>query len=196
VSARPRPCSNPMRPQWRGMFLDDELRLRRFNQTVLRLLGLREEDRGRALDDLRLRADFPDLHERVREVLRSGEPTNQRVRGPEGTMWNVHVRLTDAGHHEGGVIVTFHDLLAWQERQQQARASEMASELLGLEAEVPMDYVLSRDPAVRADSLPEGHVRSYTRPDGEEVTLRLFSMPRQPDAAEEARHVVAASRES
>ncbi len=119
-----------------ALFLDSELRVRRFNDTVLRLLPLRTQDLGRSLSDLVLHAEYPSFHEHVNEVLTSREPRTSRVVASDGTVWSVQIRPFDDTHRlSRGVIVMFHDQTAWdaqQERIGELTANELAAGLAGV----------------------------------------------------------------
>ena len=151
-----------------ALFLDHELRVRRYNDTVLRVLPLRSQDVGRELSDLVLQGDYPSFIDDVSTVLASSEPTKTVFTGTDGTRWSVQIRPFDQGHrHAGGVIVMFHDQTAWMEREvrigeltanklaagmagvgmvlvdpkaQSTRPSEIARHLLGLEEESELNY--------------------------------------------------------
>ncbi|MEO0604897.1 MAG: CheR family methyltransferase, partial [Myxococcota bacterium] len=119
-----------------ALFLDSELRVRRFNDTVLRLLPLRAQDLGRSLSDLVLHADYPSFHEHVGEVLTSREPRTSRVVASDGTVWSVQIRPFDDTHRlTRGVIVMFHDQTAWDAQQTRIgklAANELAAGLAGV----------------------------------------------------------------
>ncbi|MEM6926763.1 MAG: PAS domain-containing protein, partial [Myxococcota bacterium] len=119
-----------------ALFLDSELRVRRFNDTVLRLLPLRTQDLGRSLLDLVLHAEYPSFHEHVGEVLTSREPRTSRVVASDGTVWSVQIRPFDDTHRlTRGVIVMFHDQTAWDAQQTrigELAANELAAGLAGV----------------------------------------------------------------
>ncbi|MBX2800849.1 MAG: PAS domain-containing protein [Myxococcales bacterium] len=150
-----------------ALFLDGELRVRRFNDTVLRLIPLKAQDLGRHFDDFTMRVDYPELREHILQVLDSGVPRVNTLVDHEDTHWRIHIRPLEELSHDGGVIVTFHDatiLRAQQDRigdlaanevavglagvgvvvvdpdQRQAKLSDMARSLLGVSAEAGDDF--------------------------------------------------------
>ncbi|MEN0067166.1 MAG: PAS domain-containing protein, partial [Myxococcota bacterium] len=193
-----------------ALFLDSELRVRRFNDTVLRLLPLRTQDLGRKLTDLVLHAEYPDFHAHVHEVLTSREFRASRVVASDGSIWSIQIRPFDDTHRlSRGVIVMFHDETAWETQQSRIgelaanelaagmagvgmvlvdlerrtlQLSDVAQTLLGLE-ETTFEYsdmhaLLTGDSPGELDAenvLPTDTLRSYARPDGSKITLRVFA---------------------
>jgi len=119
-----------------ALFLDSELRVRRFNDTVLRLLPLRTQDLGRSLADLVLHAEYPSFNDHVSEVLTTREPRTSRVVASDGTVWSVQIRPFDDTHRlSRGVIVMFHDRTAWDAQETrigELAANELAAGLAGV----------------------------------------------------------------
>ena len=93
------------------LFLDDDLRIRRFTPATVQLMSLREGDIGRPLSDLASRVVDPELAEDARSVLRSLAPVQKEVR-TEPDQWFLR-RVTPfrtADNKIQGVVVTYSDL--------------------------------------------------------------------------------------
>ena len=114
------------------LFLDQELRIRRYTPATVRLMNLIETDIGRPLSDLAPRVNDPDLESDGREVLRQLTPAESEVQNNDGH-WFMR-RITPFRTSENkieGVVVTFADVttlkdsvrrLELRERQQAAVA--------------------------------------------------------------------------
>jgi two-component system CheB/CheR fusion protein len=92
------------------IFLDRELRIRKFTPAVTRTVNLLRQDMGRPISDLSGLV-LDEIREDVREVLRSGEKIEREIRG-EGEIWylvRIHPYL-DQNEHRGGVVITLVDI--------------------------------------------------------------------------------------
>ncbi len=111
------------------IFLDEALVIRNFTPAAASLFNLRETDIGRPFTDLAGALRYPDLQDRVKQVYRSGEATENKLpaRG-DGTAYLS--RLMPYRSQSGdisGVIVTLVDIssLAHAEEQQKLLISEL-----------------------------------------------------------------------
>ena len=142
-----------------ALFLDAELRVRRFNDTVLRLIPLQAQDIGRAFDDFTMRASYPTFRADLSQVQASGVDLVRDLVDHEGVEWRVRIRRFDGSHRRAsGVIITFHDATTLRSHEelaanllaaglagvgviivdlttQQVRTSEVADRLLGVDPE-------------------------------------------------------------
>jgi two-component system CheB/CheR fusion protein len=95
------------------LFLDTQLRIRRFTPAATGLFRLIPSDIGRPLADVAQKFVDPALLSDAAEVLRQPKPSNVEVRGHDGR-WYVRQVLpyrTRAGQTEG-IVVTFSDVAA------------------------------------------------------------------------------------
>jgi len=93
------------------LFLDTELRVRRFTSQTARLIKLIPGDTGRLITDLASELDYPELAEDARESLRSLVSHERQVRGREGHWFTVRIlpyRTQD--NRIDGVVITFLDV--------------------------------------------------------------------------------------
>lgn len=103
------------------LFLDDELRIRKFTPSIDRIVRLMEHDVGRSFLDFthELGRDFAD---ELRRVLETGQPTEREVRGPKGT-WLL-VRALPYTSHSGqtnGIVVTVIDVTITRNAREMTR---------------------------------------------------------------------------
>ena len=93
------------------LFLDTELRVRRFTSQTARLIKLIPGDTGRFITDLATELDYPQLAEDARESLRSLVSHERQVPARDGHWFTVRIlpyRTQD--NRIDGVVVTFIDI--------------------------------------------------------------------------------------
>ena len=128
------------------VFLDAELRVRKFTPRAAELFNLVESDVGRRFDSFRHRIDVPDLAEDLAGVLTSGESMEKEVRGPREEPYLLRVLPyrndsgggsdvpgtpgsggeAGAGGH-GGAVLTLVDISALREAEQRFTIALRAS---------------------------------------------------------------------
>lgn len=107
------------------LFLDPELRVRRFTPAMTELVKLLSTDLGRPLDDLAPKFSDPDLLEDAKRVLVDLAPIEAEVRSDQGR-WYVRRVLpyrTEQGGADG-VVITFHDVTRLKDAERELRDSE------------------------------------------------------------------------
>lgn len=93
------------------LFLDEELKVRRFTTQTASIIKLIPGDAGRPITDLVTELDYPDLANDVREVLRSLIFHTCQVPARDGRWFNVRImpyRTQD--NRIDGVVITFVDI--------------------------------------------------------------------------------------
>src|SRR5581483_6195192 len=118
------------------LFLDDELRVRRFTTPILDIIKLIPSDAGRPVTDLASELDYPDLAEDAREVLRSLVFKEKQVSTRDGRWFSV--RLMPYRTLENvidGVVITFTD--ATVARKLEVALREQASQLRQMTDSLP-----------------------------------------------------------
>jgi len=93
------------------LFLDTELRVRRFTSQTARLIKLIPGDTGRLITDLATELDYPQLAEDARESLRSLASHERQVPARDGHWFTVRIlpyRTQD--NRIDGVVITFVDI--------------------------------------------------------------------------------------
>ena len=125
------------------VFLDEQLRVRRFTPAALELIPLVDSDVGRPLADLAIPFDYPDLLATARRVLDTLTPTEREVRTETGTWYSTRITPYRTAHNaiEGLAIVFVNTT--------RAKRAELSKEALDLEKDL-LEAV--RDPFLVLDS--------------------------------------------
>jgi two-component system, chemotaxis family, CheB/CheR fusion protein len=93
------------------LFLDRDMRIRRFTPRLLELFRLREGDQGRPISDIVTRLTQGGLRNDAEEVFKTLVPREREVIVTEGVSFLMQVRpYRDLNHVIDGVVVTFVDL--------------------------------------------------------------------------------------
>jgi two-component system CheB/CheR fusion protein len=106
------------------IFLDPELRVKRFTPGARSVARLIDADVGRPLADLALLLDYPELLADAGSVLRSLHPVSKQASAPDGSWYDVRIRpYRTARNAVEGLSVTFVDITETKraERTQAAR---------------------------------------------------------------------------
>ncbi|HEU4976073.1 MAG TPA: CheR family methyltransferase, partial [Baekduia sp.] len=118
------------------LFLDGDLRVRRFTTQTSRLIKLIPGDAGRPITDMATDLDYPDLADDAREVLRT-LVFHEKLVGARGGRW-YNVRILPYRTLENvidGVVVTFPDASAIKRRESSLR--QQTSQLKQLAESLP-----------------------------------------------------------
>jgi two-component system CheB/CheR fusion protein len=93
------------------IFLDKELKIRRFTHQATKIAKLIQSDIGRPFTDLASEIEYPELVHDAREVLRTLVYSEKPVFSPDGKWFNVRIipyRTFD--DHIDGLVITFTDI--------------------------------------------------------------------------------------
>ncbi len=107
------------------LFLDTDLRIRRFNPAATRYINLIPSDLGRSVSHLTSNLDYPDLVEDARQALDQLARKERQVR-TQSDQW-VQIRLSPHRTPDNvirGVVVTFVDITPFKEAERQAVESK------------------------------------------------------------------------
>ncbi|HSV99294.1 MAG TPA: chemotaxis protein CheB [Sedimentisphaerales bacterium] len=111
------------------VFLDKELRVRRFTSQATRIIKLIPGDVGRPITDLVSDLNYPTLAADVRSVLRSLAPTEKEVTARDGRWFTVRImpyRTLD--DRIDGVVITFADITVAKTLEANLRGEQAALE--------------------------------------------------------------------
>lgn len=109
------------------IFLDQELRIRKFTPAVTRTINLLRQDMGRPISDLSGHI-LDEIREDVRTVLRRGEKIERDIRGEEDVWYLVRILpYLDQNERRGGVVITLVDIT---DQKQAEIAFQMQYDLL------------------------------------------------------------------
>jgi two-component system CheB/CheR fusion protein len=93
------------------LFLDGELRVRRFTDQVARVIHLREGDVGRPLSDLATTLVYPQLQAQAREVMQTLVHCEQEIATTDGAWYAVRIMpYRTLTNRINGVVITFVDI--------------------------------------------------------------------------------------
>ena len=105
------------------IFLDNDLRIKRFNSEASRIINLIASDVGRPIGDMTLNIDYPELADKARGVIATLHSFDLEVQGKDKSWYVMHIipyRTLD--NVIDGVVMTFTDITevkqVMQERQQ------------------------------------------------------------------------------
>jgi two-component system, chemotaxis family, CheB/CheR fusion protein len=100
------------------VFLDQDLRIRRYTPPMTRLFSFSETDRGRHLSDLTNRLSYKDLIPDARRVLETLEKTEREVTTDDGSWFVVRISpYRSMDDRIDGVVLTFFDTTARKEAE-------------------------------------------------------------------------------
>jgi two-component system CheB/CheR fusion protein len=110
------------------IFLDRELRIRRFSPLVTTMFNLTPPDQGRPLAHLSHSLKYDTLIEDAARVLSAVEPIEREVTDDSGRWYNVRMRPYASGdNHVDGVVVTLYDVTdAHRQRRSEQEARTLA----------------------------------------------------------------------
>ncbi len=188
------------------VFVDGELRIRKFTPAIMRIINLMDHDVGRPIDHISSNFGRVDLPVRVRAVLRAGEPSETNVQLADGTalLMRIHPYRTDEGRLDGAVL-TFVDVTdlkrAREKLEEQKQALEQMNRRLARLAaivESSEDAIISKTPDGTITSWNAGAERLYGFSAQEAVgqNVRLIIPPEQEGQAHELMAQAQGGRES
>ncbi len=107
------------------LFLDSELRIKRFTEPVTALFRITSADEGRPIADFAHRLEYADLTKDARTVLSDLAPIRREVRSFDGRWYDVRLRpYRTVDDRIEGVVVTFVDVSERRRFEDALRQSE------------------------------------------------------------------------
>ena len=106
------------------IFVDSELRIRKFTPRMADTFNLLPQDVGRRIDGFTHTIDHPALLEDVHAVLRTGEPCQHQVRDRRGGWFLLRVLPYYSGGAAEGVVLTLIDIAALKQAEETVRTQD------------------------------------------------------------------------
>ena len=107
------------------LFLDRELRVKRYTPRATELFNLMPTDRGRPIAHLRANLDYASLEADAQQVLKTLVPLEREVENQEGSWFLVRVRpYRTVEDRIDGVLISFVDISTIKEAESALRRSE------------------------------------------------------------------------
>ena len=95
------------------LFLDEDLRIKRFTESARDLVALRDADVGRPIDDLRIKLQYQNLSDDGEQVLRSLIPKEVKVQTTAGHWYLLRIQPYRTTQNViQGLVCTFQDIQA------------------------------------------------------------------------------------
>lgn len=106
------------------LFLDRDLRIRKFTPKLAEVFNLLPQDAGRRMDSFTHCLDHPHLMEDVRGVLRSGTPCEKQVRDRMGNWFLLRILPYRAAAALGGAVLTLIDINGLKRAEAESRLKD------------------------------------------------------------------------
>jgi two-component system CheB/CheR fusion protein len=111
------------------VFLDQELKVKRFTPAVRGIFKLIDTDVGRPLKDITSSIEERDILSDARKVLDNLDQRNVEIRTSEGKHYEAEIRpYRTAENLIGGVVLTFTDITRYKDLEQEARDAQRYAE--------------------------------------------------------------------
>ena len=104
------------------LFLDNQLNVRRYTEQIARVIHLREGDIGRPLSELASTLLYPELHNDVKETLRTLAFSEKQIATSDGHWFTVRIMpYRTLANVIQGVVITFVDITVAKELESHLR---------------------------------------------------------------------------
>lgn len=136
------------------LFLDAELRVRRFTPKIVDEFQLLPQDEGRPISVFTHKLDYPDFLRDVRACLERGTNLEREVEGIDGAWYFLRIFPYVKGGARQGVVITLLDLSP-------LRAAESSSRMLAAVVASSADAIIATDSQGKIIAWNEGASRMY-----------------------------------
>src|SRR5205823_5480070 len=107
------------------LFVDREMRLRRFTPLAQHLFNVINTDLGRSLLDITHKIDYPELRDDIHDVIEKLTPVEREAQGANGQSYLIRaLPYRTAEDRIGGVVLTFIDITRRREAEERIRRNE------------------------------------------------------------------------
>ncbi|SNS91995.1 two-component system, chemotaxis family, CheB/CheR fusion protein [Noviherbaspirillum humi] len=124
------------------LFIDRNLRIKRYSKPCTRLFNLISSDINRSILDITYRLDYPELGQDIEQVFDSLQPSEREVRGTNDGVWYIARLLPyrTAEDRIEGLVLSFIDISRRKLAEEKLRGSEQRMRLI---AASTRDYAIS-----------------------------------------------------
>lgn len=123
------------------IFLDRELRIRKFTPLAAELFGLLPQDMGRTFDSFSYRLRRESLNQELHEVLQTGQPTEADVQDQHGNWFLMRILPYQTKHALDGVLLTLIDIGPLKQVQHDLTRREFELRLIADHVPALISYV-------------------------------------------------------
>ncbi len=145
------------------IFLDHDLRIRKFTPSVSAAFNLLQQDVGRRIDSFVHNILHERLVDDVEEVLRSGEPRQREVRDRHGLHYLLRILPYQARKSTRGAVLTLVDVTALKKAESQlsdaVRRRDQFLAMLSHELRNPLNAIVSATALMRLPNVPPDTAR-------------------------------------
>ena len=108
------------------LFIDRNLRIKRYSKPCMRLFNLISADIGRSILDITYRLDYPALNQDIEQVFDTLQPLEREVRGTNDGVWYIARLLPyrTAEDRIEGIVLSFIDISRRKLAEEKLRGSE------------------------------------------------------------------------
>ncbi len=111
------------------LFLDRELRIKRFTPAMRRIMALRPGDLDRPVQEIALHLDYKDLEADVQKVLNDLNTLTRELKGVQGEWYQLRINpYRTLGDVIVGAVATFNDITQIKQSEMEAVASRSLAE--------------------------------------------------------------------
>ena len=156
------------------IFVDKDLRIKKFTPAVTQLLRLIDADIGRPITDIATRFPDGDLAGEVQEVLRTLSSRRRELSIPAGATYTMQItpyRTID--NVIDGAVITFHDVTAVRQSAEAAEAAQNYAESIVEAAPTPL---LLLDPELRVRTANRAFYETFKVRPGETEKRLVYDL--------------------
>ena len=137
------------------LFLDEDMRVKRFTEAARQLIALRESDIGRPIDELTTTLRYDALTDDAREVLDTLEPREVEVQTETGHWYGLRIMPYRTSQNVvSGLVCVFRDI-------QGAKRLEVSESLFRGIVQTVREPLLVLDPELRVVTANDGFYRTF-----------------------------------
>jgi two-component system, chemotaxis family, CheB/CheR fusion protein len=159
------------------VFMDNQLRIKRFTSNANRLINLRETDVGRPLGDLTLRVKYKNLLEDAEEVLQTLLPKELEIEGMDQRWYTVRIRpYRTLENVIDGLVILFVDIHKRKTAEEALEKSEVMRRFAENVVNTVRQPLIVMDEDSRITSANRSFYDTFKLQPGDSVGRRLYEL--------------------